>query len=378
MRIMLGVALITLVFLVSACSDDGDDGATPETESTVDASATEESVDVSSSTQSDQPLDELLSVADVVDALAPSVVTINTETTLAGLNGSEVAEAAGTGFVWDDQGHIITNFHVIQDPGEAGQVADEIAVTFSDGVTVDAEVQGFDVNTDIAVLRVEDSDNLDPAELGSSDDLEVGDAVIAIGNALALEGDPTVTSGIVSAKGRTISGAGFEIPNAIQTDAAINPGNSGGPLVDIAGRVIGINDQVIRGAGGIDIEGIGFAISIETARPVIEEIIENGRVERGFIGVNFSDLSPAAIQQFGLDSEQTGVVITDIVPDSPASESGLEVGDVVLQIEDVVIESSADLSLALLEYRAGDEVTITYLRNGEEQTTELTLAERPE
>jgi S1-C subfamily serine protease len=111
---------------------------------------------------------------------------------------------------------------------------------------------------------------------------------------------------------------------------------------------------------------------------VIEEIIENGRVERGFIGVNFSDLSPTAIQQFGLDAEQTGVVITDIVPDSPASDSGLEVGDVVVQIEDVVIESSADLSLALLEYRAGDDVTITYLRDGEEQTTELTLAERPE
>ncbi|HET9200187.1 MAG TPA: trypsin-like peptidase domain-containing protein [Dehalococcoidia bacterium] len=380
MKFLLPALILCAILPAAACSgDDDDDNATP-TEPAEEETAQAEDTAIPVG----QPADsELRSVADVVDKLAPSVVTVQTALFDPSSLGDPVPAGAGTGFIWDDEGRIITNFHVIQDPTNPLTVVDEITITFSNGESAEASVVGFDINTDIAVLDVEDAGDLTPAEIGDLEDVAVGDAVIAMGNALNLEGTPTVTTGIVSALGRTIngvteSGGTIGIPDALQTDAAINPGNSGGPLVDDEGRVIGINDQVIRGTEtGVPVEGIGFAISIETAQPVIEEIIESGEVNRGFIGIQFVDLTPAVVQGLGLE-EARGVAITEIVVGSPADEAGLEENDVIVQIGDVEIEDSGDLSTALLEYRAGDEVEITVIRDGEEETVTLTLGERPE
>ncbi|MPZ23352.1 MAG: PDZ domain-containing protein [Dehalococcoidia bacterium] len=321
---------------------------------------------------------EALPVSEVVDKLTPSVVTVLTTAIDPRSLGDPVPVGAATGFVWDDAGHIVTNFHVIESPTLAGQPSNDIGITLFNGDSADAEVIGFDVNTDVAVLRVDGFDDLAPAELGSSTALDVGDTVIAMGNALNLDGTPTVTTGIVSAKGRTIDGQFFRIPDAIQTDAAINPGNSGGPLVDAAGRVVGINDQVIRATeAGIPVEGIGFAIGIDTVNPIVEELIENGQIDRGFIGINFVDLTQALAQQLGLE-EPRGVVVTDVIADSPANEAGLLAEDVVVQIQEFEIESSGNLSTALLQYRAGDDVEVTVIRDGSEVTLTLTLAERPQ
>ncbi|MEX2235938.1 MAG: trypsin-like peptidase domain-containing protein [Dehalococcoidia bacterium] len=376
MRSLRLLVLACLLLIAAACTGGDDDDSNTEDQPAA-AEPTSAAGDDNDSTLIEQPaLGELRSVAAVVDKLAPSVVTVQTADVDPSDLGEPIPQGQGSGFIWDEQGHIVTNYHVIEQLGGAtGEVVDQITVNFSNGESADAEVVGFDINTDLAVLQV-DTEDLVPAEIGNSADISVGDPVVAMGNALGLDGAPTVTAGIVSAKGRTINGQVFQIPDAIQTDAAINPGNSGGPLVDASGRVIGINDQVIRGSGGVPIEGIGFAISIDVARPVIEELIANGSVERGFIGINFVDLSPAIAQQLDIEAE-SGVAVTTIVPGSPADDAGLEEEDVIIAVGEFVIESSADLSTALLEYRAGDEVEITIIRDGEEQTLTLTLAERP-
>jgi S1-C subfamily serine protease len=367
---------------IAACSGDDDDD-TEATPAEAAEEATEAEEEETAIPVGEPAGPELASVADVVEKLAPSVVTVQTALFDPSSVGDPVPAGAGTGFIWDEAGRIITNFHVIQDPTNPFTVVDEITVTFGGGESAEASVVGFDINTDIAVLDVEEAGDLTPAEVGDLEDVQVGDLVIAMGNALNLEGTPTVTTGIVSALGRTINGVTerggtIGIPDTIQTDAAINPGNSGGPLVDALGRVIGINDQVIRGTEtGVPVEGIGFAISIDTAQPVIEEIIENGQVDRGFIGIEFIDLTPAVLQALGLDEAQ-GVAITEVVVDSPAEEAGLQENDIIIQIGDVAIEDSGDLSTALLEYRAGDEVEITVIRDGEEETVTLTLGERPD
>jgi serine protease Do len=367
---------------IAACSGDDDDD-TEATPAEAAEEATEAEEEETAIPVGEPAGPELASVADVVEKLAPSVVTVQTALFDPSSVGDPVPAGAGTGFIWDEEGRIITNFHVIQDPTNPFTVVDEITVTFGGGESAEASVVGFDINTDIAVLDVEEAGDLTPAEVGDLEDVQVGDLVIAMGNALNLEGTPTVTTGIVSALGRTINGVTerggtIGIPDTIQTDAAINPGNSGGPLVDALGRVIGINDQVIRGTEtGVPVEGIGFAISIDTAQPVIEEIIENGQVDRGFIGIEFIDLTPAVLQALGLDEAQ-GVAITEVVVDSPAEEAGLQENDIIIQIGDVAIEDSGDLSTALLEYRAGDEVEITVIRDGEEETVTLTLGERPD
>jgi S1-C subfamily serine protease len=383
MRFLLAALLTCAIFTAAACSGDDDDdngAATPAEQATQEEAAqpAETAIPVG------QPSDtELRSVADVVDKLAPSVVTVQTALFDPSTLGDPVPAGAGTGFIWDEEGRIITNFHVIADPTNPLTVVDEITITFSNGESAEASVVGFDINTDIAVLEVEDAGDLTPAEIGNLEEVQVGDPVVAMGNALNLEGTPTVTTGIVSALGRTINGrteqgGAIGIPDTIQTDAAINPGNSGGPLVDDQGRVIGINDQVIRGTEtGVPVEGIGFAISIETAQPVIEEIIESGEVNRGFIGIQFVDLTPAVVSGLGLE-EARGVAVTEVVVGSPADDAGLEPNDVIIQIGEVAIEDSGDLSTALLEYRAGDEVEITVIREGEEETVTLTLGERPD
>jgi serine protease Do len=192
----------------------------------------------------------------------------------------------GTGFIIDEEGHIVTNNHVISD--QEGNAVKDITVTLDDGRQFDATVVGRDPPSDIAVLDIE-ADDIEPVPLGSSADLKVGQDVVAMGNALNLPGGPTVTKGVVSALGRLIQEDAVSIPDAIQTDAAINPGNSGGPLVDADGKVVGITTAVIRG----NAEGIGLVIAIDTARPIVEELIESGQVDRGFLGVSIVQVTEA-------------------------------------------------------------------------------------
>jgi len=191
-----------------------------------------------------------------------------------------------------------------------------------------------------------------------------------MGFALGLEGDPTITRGVVSAKGRTITEDPFSI-EAIQTDASINPGNSGGPLVDDHGRVVGINTAIIPNA-----QNIGFSIPIDLVEPIALELIESGEVRRGFLGVGFADVTPSTAANFDLPVN-SGVIVTEIVPDSPAANAGLEGDDIIVQLEDEVIDNSGDLLEALRIHKAGESVKVSYYRDGEKLDADLTLTDRP-
>jgi serine protease Do len=310
-----------------------------------------------------------LTTEDIVRKLRPSVVQVLTSGAARNTFGQLVpSQGIGTGVILDTDGHIVTNDHVIR-VGNA--FANSITITLSDGRTASASVVGADPATDLAVLKI-DLDGLVAAELGDVAGLSVGAEVVAMGFALGLEGDPTVTRGVVSAKGRTIQEDTISINGAIQTDAGINPGNSGGPLVDDDGRVIGINTAIISGA-----QSIGFAISIDLAKPILEELLVNGRVERGFLGVNFTDITRSLANSLGLPADE-GVGLTAVAPDSPAAEGGLQPNDIVISIAGTQIRNSGDLVEALRQYRDGEVVTVHFYRDGEEEETSITIGSRPE
>src|SRR3990170_491916 len=239
----------------------------------------------------------VLSTEEIVRKLRPSVVLVSVAGSGRDVFGDIVpSEGIGTGVIIDADGYIVTNNHVVRAGG--GTIAQTINVTLYDGKELPAEVIGTDPQTDLAVIKITAS-NLTPAELGSTAAQRVGADVVAMGYALGLEGDPTVTRGVISAKGRSIQEDPFSINDAIQTDASINPGNSGGPLVDAFGQVVGINTAIVAQA-----QNIGFSISIDLVRPLAQEIIEQGRVERGYLGVNVVDVTPALNEAEGLGVDQ--------------------------------------------------------------------------
>jgi len=310
--------------------------------------------------------DQIPSTVELVEELRPSVVHILSEATSFNAFGQTVPQSGvGTGFIIDEEGHIVTNNHVISD--QSGEAVQDITVTLDDGRQFDATVVGRDPPSDIAVLDIE-GDDLQPVPLGSSDDLLVGQDVVAMGNALNLPGGPTVTKGVISALNRLIQEGNVSIPDAIQTDAAINPGNSGGPLVDANGEVIGITTAVIRG----NAEGIGLVIAIDTARPIVEELIESGQIDRGFLGVSIVEINESLANQFDLAVDY-GVGIQAVNPGSPAEDAGLEENDVIVALEGEEIRTTGDLFSALSEHRAGDVVTVEYYRGDEKLETEVTL-----
>lgn len=357
------VAVLTL--LLAACG--GSQTTTAPTTATTTATS------VAAPTTNAQP-PGTLSVVEVVKRLTPSVVQVQTEGFTLGIFGRVVPQGGvGTGVIIDaERGYIVTNNHVIEIDG---QPARRIIVTLSDGRSLAADIVGRDIFTDLAVLRIQ-ADGLVAAKLGDSSQLQVGEEVVAIGQALALPGGPTVTKGVVSAKGRVIEEGNISIPDAIQTDAAINEGNSGGPLVNMRGEVVGITTAVRRFGSQISAEGIGLAISINTAKPIIDELIKKGRVERGFMGIGFADNSPALASRFGLAVER-GVVVANVQPGSPAQRAGLRPMDVIVRVADVTIDNSGNLLQALTRYRAGDTVEVEYYRGQNLRTTSLTLTERP-
>jgi serine protease Do len=270
----------------------------------------------------------------------------------------------GTGIIIDAEGHIVTNNHVVSLDGSA---AEGITVTLSDGRKLTATLVGGDEPTDLAVLQIEAGD-LTPAVLGDASKLEVGEDVVAIGHALNLPGGPTVTRGVVSAKDRLIQESPYMIPGAIQTDAPINPGNSGGPLVNSAGEVVGITTAVIRGGA----EGLGFAISIDTTKPIIEELIANGRVERGVLGIRLINITPWIASEFNLPVE-SGVGISSLDAGGPAAQGGLQIGDIIVRIAGDDVNNSGDLIRILTEHKGGETVKVEYYREDQRREADVTL-----
>ncbi len=269
---------------------------------------------------------------------------------------------AGSGIIVDPNGYIVTNFHVIDG-------ARDITVTLPDGRTYEAEVVGGDQLSDLAVIKI-DEIGLPTASFGDSDDPRVGDWVIAMGNALNLKGGPTVTLGILSARGRTIDTQFGPLYDLIQTDAAINEGNSGGPLVDLEGRVIGINSAILRRA-----QGIGFAISSNSAVPIIGSLIENGQVMRPRIGLNGQDLTPALVNQLGLKT-LNGIVVSRVFAGGPADKAGLAIGDIVTKMDGVTTPDMGRFLTLLWTYDAGDVVEVEYIRDGRTLNAFVELVER--
>src|SRR5579863_5103656 len=264
-------------------------------------------------------------------------------------------QSLGSGVIVDaEKGYILTNNHVVEN-------ADQITVTLYDNRSFKAKVAGKDPDTDVAVLQIK-ADGLTALPIGNSAALQVGDFVVAIGNPFGLK--HTVTAGIVSALGRAgIEDGKFE--NFIQTDASINPGNSGGALVDLNGNLVGINTAIIsRGGGNI---GIGFAIPIDMAHEVMDQIIQYGKVERGVLGVTIENLTPEIAKGLGI-SQESGVVVTQVQPGSAAEKAGIKAGDVIVSLNGQPVTSNSALSSTLGVMRVGTEVTLGVVRNGREMT----------
>jgi putative serine protease PepD len=296
------------------------------------------------------------SFADVVKAVEPRVVSITTGT------------GEGSGVIFDADGHILTNNHVV-----ATATGDKVTVVLNDGSSRDATIVGTDPRSDLAVVKVADTSGLKPATFGNSDAVQVGDAVLALGSPLGLQ--DTVTSGIVSAKNRTIheggqqspaGGAVTSISGLIQTDAAINPGNSGGALVDASGDVIGINTAIATASGSNGNIGVGFAIPSNTAKNVAEQLIKGGKVSHPYLGVAVAD------------DDGAGAIVKSVEPNGPAADAGLEPGDLITKVGDQSIHGSDDLVSAIQSGSMGQHLSITYTRDGQSHTATVTLGDAPQ
>ena len=265
----------------------------------------------------------------------------------------------GSGFIVDPEGFIVTNNHVIED-------ADEILVILKDEKEYEAEIVGRDPNTDLALIKIQDGKNFPVMPVGDSDELKVGQWVVAIGSPFGLE--QTVTAGIVSAKGRVIGSGPYD--DFIQTDASINPGNSGGPLLNMRGEVVGINTAII--ASG---QGIGFAIPINLARGIIAQLKASGEVTRGWLGVGIQPLSKEMREYYGLKEDQ-GVLVTQVFPGDPADQAGIQPKDIIISVNGDRIRDARDLTGKIAELTVGSTADIRVIRDGKQQTFTVTIAKR--
>jgi S1-C subfamily serine protease len=328
----------------------------------------------SAAPQSAPPAQALGSIAEVAEVSRPAVVFISVRTTPAqGAFGAQPAGGVGSGAIFDPRGYIVTNNHVIEN-------AQQIRVALPDGRTYDARLVGRDPPSDLAVIKIEPraGEQLPLLQFGDSSRLRVGEWVVAIGNALGLEGGPTVSAGVVSALGRDVpEPSGAVLENVVQTDAAINPGNSGGPLLNMAGQIVGINTL---GAGrtenGYQAQGINFAISTTTARPIVDDLVQHGKVARAYLGVGSATLTPAIASELGIRF-QAGAIIASVGQGTPAARAGLQQGDIVLAFGDQEIKNDRELRQAILARKPGDQVSLRFVRAGQSRTVSVTLAERP-
>jgi len=316
----------------------------------------------SSTSEQLHTVDVQTATTDAAAKVGPAVVTV--------INDTGQGQASGSGVIISNDGYILTNNHVI-----AGQQA--LSVIFQNGDMVEAQLIGSDQFADVAVIKI-NAPVPAVAELGNSDSLKPGESVIAIGSPLG-DFKNTVTVGVVSATGRTIeSENGYQMEDLIQTDAAINHGNSGGPLVNLAGQVIGLNTLVIRSGGstGDQAEGLGFAVAANTVRAVSDQIIRQGYVARPYLGVQWEPITPDIAAQYNL-AAKWGIYVTDLASNGPASKAGIQVGDIITAIDGTTLDDTHPFINALLQYRPGQLVPLTILRNGQTLTVPVTLGERP-
>ncbi len=271
-------------------------------------------------------------------------------------------QAAGSGLIIGEDGMILTNNHVIKD-------ASKIVVKFHDGKELNAEIVGQDPQTDLAVIKVEDAKGIKAARFADSDAVEAGQWCIAVGNPLGLE--QTVTVGVVSAVGRSGIGA-TAIEDFIQTDASINPGNSGGPLVDLHGRVIGINTLIFNAPGS----GIGFAIPANMASRISSQIVKGGKVERPYIGITMQPLTDELAEHFGL-KDKAGAVVMQLVKDGPAEKAGLKAMDIIRKIDGKLMKNTGDVQKYVLSQEVGKEIVLDIYRNGKSEQSRITLEQMP-
>jgi serine protease Do len=330
-----------------------------------------------------------MSFADLIEAVSPAVVSVNVtvevENPLAGQFNFDDAppgfedffrqfrpdgedeepqegRALGSGFIISADGYIVTNNHVVDS-------ATHVTVVLHEEEEVDAEIVGVDESTDLAVLKISSDEPLPFVEFSDGDPIRVGDWVVAVGNPFGLGG--TATAGIVSASGREIGG---QYNDFLQIDAPINRGNSGGPTFNLEGRVVGVNSQIFSPSGGS--VGIGFAIPAHTAKRVVEAIIQDGRVVRGWLGVTINSVTPDIAEGLGLEDAK-GAIVANVVADGPAEEAGFEVGDVVLAVDDEEVDSSLDLTRKVGDLIVGERVRFRVLRDGEERNLDAVIGERP-
>ena len=308
-----------------------------------------------------------LSTQELVAEVAPAVVSIVVETVSYNWFWQAVPQTgAGSGIIISSDGYIVTNNHVVEG-------AEKVTVALSDGRTFDATIVGTDAQTDLAVVKI-DASNLSYLHFlsNSLEQLSVLDPVVAVGNALALPGGPTWTTGVVSNLGRSIEEeTGVVLNDIIQTDAAINAGNSGGPLLDAAGQVIGINVAIASNA-----ENIGFAISTDTAIPVVQSLITEGKVVRPWLGVSVATVTPTIQQYYNLAVDE-GALIISVSSGSPAEEAGLRAGDVITKMEEEDTSTAAELTSAISSHQIGDQIEIVYYRGNVQKATSATLEESP-
>jgi S1-C subfamily serine protease len=329
---------------------------------------------------------EGISVHDIYQRDARGVAFISAQVvqnapSVFGFPQQQQSTATGSGFLIDNDGHILTNAHVVDG-------AKSVTVQLGDGDPQDAEIVGTDPSTDIALLKVDDTDGVDPLPLGDSTKVQVGDPVVAIGNPFGL--DRTVTTGIVSALQRQIQAPnGFSISDVIQTDAAINPGNSGGPLINGAGQVIGINSQIESQSGGN--VGIGFAVPIKTAADVVSQLEDGGEVQRAYLGITGGDITPDIAQALDLPVDQ-GVLVEQVLNGGPAGDAGIKGatgqatiagqtipigGDIITKVDGEEVTGMDDVISAVNAHEPGDELTMTILRDGQQRDVTVKLGDRP-
>jgi len=325
------------------------------------------------------PGDLSTAVRRVVQNVRPAVVQITNEQIDSDPFSDQtttVPVGVGSGVIYDVQGHILTNNHVVDG-------AEELIVSLPDGRVFPAKLLGADPNTDLAVVQISGND-LPFAAFGDARALAVGDWVVAIGNALALPGGPTVSAGVVSALGRTVQEPGEArnqpgpyLFDVIQTDAPINPGNSGGPLLNLQGQVIGINTLAATQAEpGVQAQGIGFAISLTTAKPIADQLAATGRAIHRYVGVSLTDLTPAIARRLNV-SAKSGVVVRSVTRDSPADTAGLQPRDVITAIDSTTVVDQSTFARLIDSHHPGDAVVLTTLRGGQTLQTHVTLAVSP-